>query len=44
VELDALLGAVVEIADLAGVEAPILRHVFALSVRRAREAGCYPSD
>ena len=42
VELDALLGAVVEIAEMVGVDTPTLRHVFALAVRRAREAGCYP--
>ena len=43
VELDALLGVVVEIAEMAGVDTPTLRHVFALSVLRAQEAGCYPS-
>ena len=41
VELDALLGAVVEIAGRLGVETPTLRHVFALAALRAREAGCY---
>ena len=40
-EIDALLGAVVEIAGLAGVAVPTLRHVHGLTVRRAREAGCY---
>ncbi|OJY17054.1 MAG: 2-dehydropantoate 2-reductase [Myxococcales bacterium 68-20] len=43
VELDALLGAVVELAALAGVEVPMCKAVFALARQRASLAGCYPS-
>ncbi len=42
VELDALLGAVVELADLTGVGAPLCRAVLALAEQRARVAGCHP--
>jgi 2-dehydropantoate 2-reductase len=42
-EIDALLGAVVEIADLVGVEVPICRAVLSLIRQRARLAGCYPA-
>jgi 2-dehydropantoate 2-reductase len=42
-EVDALLGAVVELAEVAGVETPIARLVLALVRERARQAGCYPS-
>jgi 2-dehydropantoate 2-reductase len=42
VELDALLGAVVELAGLAGVEVPLCSAVFALARQRASVAGCYP--
>ena len=41
-ELDALLGAVVEVAKMVDVPAPTLEMIFGLSVRRARQAGCYP--
>ncbi len=41
-ELDALLGAVVEVAEMTGVSTPTLEMIYGLSVRRAREAGCYP--
>ncbi|MFO1059642.1 MAG: 2-dehydropantoate 2-reductase [Dongiaceae bacterium] len=41
-EIDALLGAVVEMGDLAGVDTPLLDAVLALVVQRARLAGCYP--
>lgn len=41
-ELDALLGAVVEVAAMTGVPTPTLEMIYGLSVRRAREAGCYP--
>ncbi|MBW8268918.1 2-dehydropantoate 2-reductase [Caldovatus aquaticus] len=41
-EIDALLGAVVELAELVGVEAPTCRTVLALVRARARAAGCYP--
>ena len=40
-ELDALVGAVVEIARLVGVSTPTLDIVDALALRRAKEAGCY---
>jgi 2-dehydropantoate 2-reductase len=41
-ELDALLGAVVEVAKMVDVPAPTLEMIFGLAVRRARQAGCYP--
>ncbi|MBX6372807.1 MAG: 2-dehydropantoate 2-reductase [Acetobacteraceae bacterium] len=41
-EIDALLGVVVELAELVGVEAPTCRTVLALVRARARAAGCYP--
>jgi len=41
-EIDALLGAVVEMGDLAGVDTPLLDAVLALVRQRARVAGCYP--
>jgi 2-dehydropantoate 2-reductase len=41
-ELDALVGAVVEVAKMVDVPAPTLEMIFGLSVRRARQAGCYP--
>jgi len=40
-EIDALLGAVVELAELVGVEVPICRTVLALVRARGRAAGCY---
>jgi 2-dehydropantoate 2-reductase len=43
-EIDALLGAVVELADLTGKPAPLCRAVLALVRERARQAGCYPQD
>ena len=43
-EIDALLGAVVELADLTGKQAPLCRAVLALVRERARQAGCYPPD
>jgi 2-dehydropantoate 2-reductase len=42
-EIDALLGAVVELADLTGTEAPLCRAILALVRERARLAGCYPA-
>lgn len=41
-ELDALLGAVVECAALARVPVPTLDFVYALAAQRARTAGCQP--
>lgn len=41
-EIEALLGAVVELADLVGEPAPICRTVLALVRARARAAGCLP--
>jgi len=41
-EIDALLGAVVELADLTQKPAPLCRAVLALVRERARQAGCYP--
>jgi len=40
-EIDALLGVVVELAELVGVEVPTCRTVLALLRARARAAGCY---
>ena len=40
-EIDALVTAVTEIADRAGVETPVLKMILALVRRRAFEAGCY---
>ena len=41
-EIDALLGAVVELADLTQKSAPLCRAVLAILRERARQAGCYP--
>jgi 2-dehydropantoate 2-reductase len=41
-EIDALLGAVVEMGHLASVQTPLLDAVLALVRQRARLAGCYP--
>ncbi len=41
-EIDALLGAVVEMADLTARPAPLCRMVLSLVRERARRAGCYP--
>jgi len=41
-EIDALVGAVAELGDLAGVDTPLIDAVLALAIQRAREAGCYP--
>ncbi|APR82882.1 2-dehydropantoate 2-reductase [Minicystis rosea] len=41
VEIDALLGAVVELAGVVGVEAPMSRAILALARQRATVAGCY---
>jgi 2-dehydropantoate 2-reductase len=40
-EIDAVVGAVVEVARMAGVATPTIDSVLALLKRRAREAGCY---
>jgi 2-dehydropantoate 2-reductase len=40
-EIDALLGVVVELAELVGVEVPTCRTVLALVRARGRSAGCY---
>jgi 2-dehydropantoate 2-reductase len=42
-EIDALLGAVVELGDLTGYAMPMCRAILALVRERARRAGCYPS-
>jgi len=42
IEIDALLGAVVELAELSGVSTPLCRAILALVRERARGAGCYP--
>jgi 2-dehydropantoate 2-reductase len=41
-EIDALLGAVVELGGLTGHEMPMCRAILALVRERARRAGCYP--
>jgi len=41
-EIDALLGAVVELADLTHKHAPLCKAVLAMVRERARLAGCYP--
>lgn len=41
-EIDALLGSVVELADLTGKPAPLCRAILALLRERGRQAGCYP--
>lgn len=42
IELDALLGAVIELGQLVGIKTPYCDAVFALARQRARVAGCYP--
>jgi len=42
IEIDALLGAVVELAELAGTTTPLCEAILALVRERARLAGCYP--
>lgn len=42
-EIDALLTAVIEMGDLAGIDTPLLDAIHALVVQRARVAGCYPA-
>lgn len=41
-EIDALLGAVVELGVLTGTKTPLCEAVLALVRERARQAGCYP--
>ena len=41
-EIDAMLGAVVELGELTGDAMPMCRAVLALTRERARQAGCYP--
>jgi 2-dehydropantoate 2-reductase len=41
-EIDALLGAVVELGELTGTETPLCDAVLALVRERARQSGCYP--
>jgi 2-dehydropantoate 2-reductase len=43
VEIDALLGAVVELAELTGNPTPLCKAILALVRQRARLAGCYPA-
>lgn len=42
-EIDALIGSVVELARLVNIPTPTIDLIYALSTLRAREAGCYPS-
>jgi 2-dehydropantoate 2-reductase len=41
-EIDALLGAIVELAELTGKTVPLCRAVLAMVRERARQAGSYP--
>jgi acyl-coenzyme A synthetase/AMP-(fatty) acid ligase len=41
--IDALVTAVSEVADLAGIDTPVLKTILGLIRRRAFEAGCYTS-
>jgi len=43
IEIDALLGAVVELAELTGQPTPLCKAILALVRERGRLAGCYPS-
>jgi 2-dehydropantoate 2-reductase len=43
-EIDALLGAVVELADLMKLQTPLCKTVLALVRERARQAGSYPQN
>ena len=42
IEIDALLGAVVELGDMTGTQTPLCRAILALVREKARLAGCYP--
>lgn len=42
-EIDALVTAVAEMGDLAGIDTPFIDTVLALVIQRARIAGCYPA-
>ena len=42
-EIDALLGAVVELAELTGKDVPLCRSVLALVQERGRQCGAYPA-
>ena len=41
-ELEALVGVVIELGRLVGVPTPAIETIYALTRQRAREAGCYP--
>lgn len=43
-EIDAILGAVVELSELTATPAPLCRAVLAMVRERARQAGCYPES
>ncbi len=42
VELDALVGTVIELGGMVGVPTPTICTIYGLARQRAREAGCYP--
>ena len=42
-EIDAMLGAIIELAELTGKATPLCRAILALVRERARQAGCYPA-
>jgi 2-dehydropantoate 2-reductase len=43
-EVDAMIGSVIEAGRIAGVPTPVIDGVYALVRRRARVAGCYPEN
>jgi len=43
IELDAILGAVIELANILSIETPMMNAVYGLTRLRARTAGCYPA-
>jgi 2-dehydropantoate 2-reductase len=43
-EIDAMLGAIIELADLTGKATPLCRAILALVRERARQGGCYPDQ
>jgi 2-dehydropantoate 2-reductase len=43
-EVDAMIGSVIEAGRIAGVPTPLIDGVYALVRRRARVAGCYPEN
>ncbi|SLN25919.1 2-dehydropantoate 2-reductase [Oceanibacterium hippocampi] len=42
-ELDALVGSIIELAGIAGLPVPTIETVYRLALARARQAGCFPA-